>query len=137
KPRSGPVAEFWNPTGVAVLVAGLGAGASMAPADALRDGELDGTRILSPQATAAIRQITVHGRRYDLGLGWLRSAGQRNADPPLVEHRFAGSRFQSLVLPPPMPVPGDLDRASEAQDERAAGLTVDPCPERTADLPEY
>src|SRR5271157_3449492 len=30
----------------------------------------------------------------------------------------------------------DLERASEAQDERAAGLTGDPCPEGTADLPE-
>ncbi len=40
----------------------------------LRDGELGGNRILSAEATAAMRQITVPGRRYDLGLGWFRPA---------------------------------------------------------------
>jgi len=55
----------------------------------LRDGELNGTRILSPQSAAAMRQITIPGRRYDLGPGWFRPAGQRNADPPFVEHLAA------------------------------------------------
>jgi CubicO group peptidase (beta-lactamase class C family) len=63
----------------------------------LRDGELDGTRLLSPQATAAMRQISVHGRRYDLGLGWFRPASQRDADPPFVEHLGGGAGFFNLI----------------------------------------
>jgi CubicO group peptidase (beta-lactamase class C family) len=63
----------------------------------LRDGELDGIRLLSPRATAAMRQITVLGRRYDLGLGWFRPANQRNADPPFVEHLGGGAGFFNLI----------------------------------------
>lgn len=63
----------------------------------LRDGELDGTRILSPAATATMRQITVRGRRYDLGLGWFRPASQRDADPPFVEHLGGGAGFFNLI----------------------------------------
>ena len=63
----------------------------------LRDGELDGTRILSPQSAAAMRQITMLGRRYDLGLGWFRPASQRNADPPFVQHLGGGAGFFNLI----------------------------------------
>jgi CubicO group peptidase (beta-lactamase class C family) len=71
------------------LVDGPAYGGLVGPADELarfaqmhlRDGEPDGTRTLSPQAAAAMRQITIRGRRYDLGLGWFRPAGQRGADP--------------------------------------------------------
>jgi CubicO group peptidase (beta-lactamase class C family) len=35
----------------------------------LRDGELDGARILPAQSAAAMRHIIVTGKRYDLGLG--------------------------------------------------------------------
>ena len=35
----------------------------------LRDGELDGTRILPAQSAAAMRHVTVTGRRYALGPG--------------------------------------------------------------------
>ena len=63
----------------------------------LRDGELDGTRILSPESAAAMRRITVPGRRYDLGLGWFRPASQRSADPPFVEHLGGGAGFFNLI----------------------------------------
>ena len=63
----------------------------------LRDGELDGTRILSPQAAATMRQITMPGRRYDLGLGWYRPASQRTAEPPFVEHLGGGAGFFNLI----------------------------------------
>jgi CubicO group peptidase (beta-lactamase class C family) len=63
----------------------------------LRDGELDGVRILGPAATASMRQITVRGRRYDLGLGWFRPASQRDADPPFVEHLGGGAGFFNLI----------------------------------------
>jgi CubicO group peptidase (beta-lactamase class C family) len=64
------------------LVDGPAYGGLVGPADELarflqlhlRDGELGGNRILSAEATAAMRRITVHGSRYDLGLGWFRPA---------------------------------------------------------------
>jgi CubicO group peptidase (beta-lactamase class C family) len=63
----------------------------------LRDGELDGTRILPAESAAAMRRITTSGRRYDLGLGWFRPASQRNADPPFVEHLGGGAGFFNLI----------------------------------------
>jgi CubicO group peptidase (beta-lactamase class C family) len=44
----------------------------------LRDGELDGTRILAADSAVAMRQIGTLGRRFDLGLGWFR---QRSNGP--------------------------------------------------------
>jgi CubicO group peptidase (beta-lactamase class C family) len=87
------------------LVDGPAYGGLVGPADELarflrmhlRDGELDGARILSPAAAAAMRQITVRGRRYDLGLGWFRPASQRDADPPFVEHLGGGAGFFNLI----------------------------------------
>jgi len=63
----------------------------------LRDGELDGTRILPAQSAAAMRHVTVTGKRYDLGLGWFRPASQRDADPPFVEHLGGGAGFFNLI----------------------------------------
>jgi CubicO group peptidase (beta-lactamase class C family) len=87
------------------LVDGAAYGGLVGPVDELarflrlhlRDGELDGTRIMGPQAAAAMRQITVPGRRYDLGLGWFRPASQRTADPPFVEHLGGGAGFFNLI----------------------------------------
>ena len=66
------------------LVDGPAYGGLAGPADELarflqlhlRDGELDGNRILSAEAAAAMHRITVRGRRYDLGLGWFRPASR-------------------------------------------------------------
>jgi CubicO group peptidase (beta-lactamase class C family) len=63
----------------------------------LRDGELDGARILAPESAAAMRRITIHGKRFDLGLGWFRPASQRNADPSFVEHLGGGAGFFNLI----------------------------------------
>jgi CubicO group peptidase (beta-lactamase class C family) len=63
----------------------------------LRDGELDGTRILPAESAAAMRRITTNGQRYDLGLGWFRPASQRDADPPFVEHLGGGAGFFNLI----------------------------------------
>jgi CubicO group peptidase (beta-lactamase class C family) len=63
----------------------------------LRDGELDGVRILRAEAAASMRRITVRGRRYDLGLGWFRPASQRDADPPFVEHLGGGAGFFNVI----------------------------------------
>jgi CubicO group peptidase (beta-lactamase class C family) len=63
----------------------------------LRDGELGGVRILAAESAAAMRRITMNGRRRDLGLGWFRPASQRDADPPFVEHLGGGAGFFNLI----------------------------------------
>ena len=47
----------------------------------LRDGELDGTRILPAPSAAEMRHVTVTGKRYDLGLGWFRPAASAMSIP--------------------------------------------------------
>ncbi len=63
----------------------------------LRDGELDGTRLLEPATAALMRDIVAPGKRYDLGLGWFRPAGDRDADPPFVEHLGGGAGFFDVM----------------------------------------
>jgi CubicO group peptidase (beta-lactamase class C family) len=59
----------------------------------IKNGDLDGVRILQPATTAAMREITLEGKPYDMGLGWFRSRRGRN--PPLryVEHLGGGGGF--------------------------------------------
>ena len=59
----------------------------------LRDGELDGTRILAAQSALSMRQIHTQGRRFDLGLGWFRPAKRRATTPAFVQHRGDGGAF--------------------------------------------
>jgi len=63
----------------------------------LSGGELEGRRVLSPESVAAMRDIRVAGRTYDLGLGWLRPSKQRDAVPPFVEHLGGGAGFFDLM----------------------------------------
>jgi CubicO group peptidase (beta-lactamase class C family) len=63
----------------------------------LRGGDLDGARILSPEAASEMRTIRVQGKRYDLGLGWFRPVGDRGADPPFVEHLGGGAGFFNVM----------------------------------------
>jgi CubicO group peptidase (beta-lactamase class C family) len=63
----------------------------------LRGGELDGRRILSPASVAAMSDIRVPGRAYDLGLGWFRPSSQRHAMPAFVEHLGGGAGFFDLM----------------------------------------
>ena len=64
----------------------------------LRDGELDGTRILPAPSAAEMRHVTLTGKRYDLGLGWFRPASQRYADPPV---RGTSRRRRRILQPDP------------------------------------
>jgi CubicO group peptidase (beta-lactamase class C family) len=59
----------------------------------LRDGSFDGTQILPSETAIEMRQITMQGKRYDLGLGWFRPAGQRDSKPEFVEHLGGGAGF--------------------------------------------
>jgi CubicO group peptidase (beta-lactamase class C family) len=63
----------------------------------LRDGELDGNRVISADRAAEMRRIVAQGRRFDLGLGWFVPANRRSADPPFVEHLGAGAGFFNVM----------------------------------------
>ena len=63
----------------------------------LRGGELDGVRIIGTDSAAEMREITIQGRRVDLGLGWFRPANQRRADPSFVEHLGGGAGFFNVI----------------------------------------
>ena len=63
----------------------------------LREGELGNARILDAASASAMRQITLRGKRFDLGLGWFRPADQRDADPPFVEHLGGGAGFFNVI----------------------------------------
>ena len=63
----------------------------------LRNGELDGNRIISPEDATEMRRISARGRRYDLGLGWFVPARQRGASPPFVEHLGGGAGFFNVI----------------------------------------
>jgi len=63
----------------------------------LRNGELDGSRVISPGAAEEMRRIDTPGRRYDLGIGWFVPANHRDADPPFVEHLGGGAGFFNVI----------------------------------------
>lgn len=63
----------------------------------LRDGELDGTRMITADDAAAMRRIDRPGKRSDLGLGWFRPANRRDADPDFVEHLGGGAGFFNVM----------------------------------------
>jgi CubicO group peptidase (beta-lactamase class C family) len=62
----------------------------------LNRGTVDGTRLMSPEATEAMRVITPKGGRLDFGLGWFRP---RSAAPgaTFVEHLGGGSGFFNVL----------------------------------------
>jgi CubicO group peptidase (beta-lactamase class C family) len=63
----------------------------------LRDGELDGTRVLEPDDAGSMRRIDRPGKRFDLGLGWFVPVKQRDARPRFVEHLGAGAGFFNVM----------------------------------------
>lgn len=63
----------------------------------LRQGELDGTRVISADAAGEMRQITMSGGGYDFGLGWFVPTNRRQSDPPFVEHLGGGAGFFNVM----------------------------------------
>jgi CubicO group peptidase (beta-lactamase class C family) len=63
----------------------------------LRDGDLDGRRVLAPESAAMMRTIDKRGRRLDLGLGWFAPVNDRDAEPPFVEHLGGGAGFFNVM----------------------------------------
>ncbi len=63
----------------------------------LRDGEIDGTRVISADAARQMRHVEARGRRFDLGLGWFVPSKDRRAEPAFVEHLGAGAGFFNVL----------------------------------------
>lgn len=63
----------------------------------LQDGSFDETQIIPSELAREMRQITMKGKRYDLGLGWFRPAKQRNSVPEFVEHLGGGAGFFNVM----------------------------------------
>ncbi len=63
----------------------------------LRDGELDGIRVLDASSAREMRDVRSQGKRFDLGLGWFRPSNARAADPPFVEHLGGGAGFFNVI----------------------------------------
>ena len=61
----------------------------------LRDGELDGERILSAEAARAMRVIAARGPRIEVGMGWFRRGKVRPSD--FVEHLGGGAGFWTCL----------------------------------------
>jgi CubicO group peptidase (beta-lactamase class C family) len=61
----------------------------------LRDGELDGARILSAEAAREMRVIRTRGSRIEVGMGWFRRGKVRPTD--FVEHLGGGLGFWTCL----------------------------------------
>ncbi|HEX9087811.1 MAG TPA: serine hydrolase domain-containing protein [Arthrobacter sp.] len=61
----------------------------------LRDGEIDGARVLSPQSARRMRTIDQAGRPFDHGTGWFRRPTKTPGQ--WVEHFGAGAGFWNVM----------------------------------------
>jgi CubicO group peptidase (beta-lactamase class C family) len=105
----------------------IGSGADAARFLAMHtgDGALDGTRILSPGGAQTMRQLTAHGRKLDVGLGWFnRHSGQ--ASEPFVEHLGGGGGFWNMMRLYPRPKLGVLTmgNATSFDHQRVADVAL-------------
>jgi CubicO group peptidase (beta-lactamase class C family) len=63
----------------------------------LRDGELDGARVLSVESARHMRQVRWPGKPFDHGLGWFRKPVDDPGRPQFVEHFGAGAGFWNAM----------------------------------------
>lgn len=63
----------------------------------LADGQLDGRQVIPADDAIEMRRLTVHGSRYDLGLGWFTPSADRNRKPSFVEHLGGGAGFYNVM----------------------------------------
>ncbi len=63
----------------------------------LRDGELDGRRVLSASSAREMRQVRWPGKPFDHGLGWFRKPVDDPDRPEFVEHYGAGAGFWNAM----------------------------------------
>jgi CubicO group peptidase (beta-lactamase class C family) len=63
----------------------------------LNGGTLDGRRLLSPAAVAAMQQLSATGRQRDVGLGWFRGRADSRRGERFWEHLGGGVGFWTLM----------------------------------------
>ena len=63
----------------------------------LRDGELDGARILEPETARAMRRLDHPGKAFVHGLGWFRRPSERPGAGDWVEHFGAGAGYWNVM----------------------------------------
>jgi CubicO group peptidase (beta-lactamase class C family) len=63
----------------------------------LRQGDLEGRRLISADAVGKMRTLSSSGGGYDFGLGWFVPTRQRNEDPRFVEHIGGGAGFRNMI----------------------------------------
>ncbi len=63
----------------------------------LRDGELDGQRVLSSSSAREMREVRRPGKPFDHGLGWFRKPVDAPDRPEWVEHFGAGAGFWNAM----------------------------------------
>ena len=61
----------------------------------LRDGEVDGARVLTPTSARAMREVNRAGKPFTHGIGWFRRPGTGPEDR--VEHFGAGAGFWNVM----------------------------------------
>jgi CubicO group peptidase (beta-lactamase class C family) len=63
----------------------------------LRDGEMDGARVLSPAGARQMRDLRYPGKPFDHGLAWFRKPDADRSKPFHVEHYGAGAGFWNAM----------------------------------------
>jgi CubicO group peptidase (beta-lactamase class C family) len=63
----------------------------------LAGGEVGDRRLLSGASVAAMQDINLPGRPFDLGLGWFRRHGERRSRADYVEHLGGGGGFWNVL----------------------------------------
>ena len=63
----------------------------------LNGGQLEGTRLLSPESVAEMQTIGTHGRKLDVGLGWFRRRSDPKSAERYLEHLGGGGGFFNMM----------------------------------------
>jgi hypothetical protein len=53
--------------------------------------------VLSAEGVREMQQMTMHGRKLDVGLGWFRRHSDRDLGAPYVEHLGGGGGFFNMM----------------------------------------
>ena len=56
-----------------------------------------GGEVLSPEGVRSMQELTMHGRKLDVGLGWFRRHSDEDLGTPYVEHLGGGGGFFNMM----------------------------------------
>jgi CubicO group peptidase (beta-lactamase class C family) len=63
----------------------------------LNQGQLGGTRLLSPESIKQMQTIGARGRKLDVGLGWFRRHSDHGTSETYIEHLGGGGGFFNMM----------------------------------------